>query len=306
MVKRYGAGTMAAVVAVVVMWSTTFAALVAALGHFTPHHLLFLRWTLTALLFAGFGFATRMRLPRREDLPLIALAGFLGFGAYQLLLVTGQAKVSATMAGFLINMSPIFTTLIASATGRERMTWATWGGLAACVAGLVLMADAKGGLNGIGPSAGLIVLAALSFSLYTLVSKPLLARYRPLEVTTYSVIAGSLPFLAFARGSLAELATATPADIATLVFLATVPGGLSYVLWSRAVKGLTPGLAARFLYVVPVIGVLVAWAWVGEAPRALTVLGGIVTVAGVGLASMNGRPRAATLVLDPRGAAEAA
>jgi drug/metabolite transporter (DMT)-like permease len=132
----------------------------------------------------------------------------------------------------------------------------------------------------------LIVVAALSFALYTVVSKPLFARYSPMEVTTYATVAGSLPFLLFAPGAVHSVATATPAQLATVVFLAAVPGGVAYSLWSRSVAAMPPGVASRFLYLVPVVGMAVAWVWVGEAPQLLTVLGGLVTIGGVTLAGM--------------------
>lgn len=288
MVKRYGAGTVWAVAATVVLWSTTFAGLVAALDHFAAGHLLFLRWTLTALLFLAFGVATRMRLPRPADLGRIALAGLFGFSLYQMLLVSGQSGVSATMAGFLINMGPVFTTVLAIALGREQARWATWAGLAVCTAGLAIMGLAKGGFGEIGPSAALIVLAALSFALYTIISKPLLGRYRPLEVTTYAVIAGAVPFAVFAPGSVEALRSAGTTGILTLTYLAVVPGGIAYVLWARSLKGLTPGVASRFLYLVPVLGTFVSWVWVGEEPHLQTVLGGLVVMAGVILAAGTG------------------
>ncbi len=285
MVKRYGLTTILAVAVTVFLWSTTFAGLVAALAHFSPEHLLFLRWSLTAVLLVVIGAFTGVRLPARRDLPKIAIAGLLGFGAYQLLLVHGQMGVSATMAGFLINMNPVFTTVLAVLLGRESGRWNTWAGIAVCTVGLVVMAQGRGGFGEIGPSAALVVAAALSFAAYTLVSKPLLATYKPLEVTTYTLVAGCLPFLAFAPGSIAALASAPASAVANLVYLAVLPGGLAYVLWSFSVSRLTPGVAARFLYLVPVIGVPVAWVWVGETPHLITVVGGLVTVAGVTLAS---------------------
>lgn len=148
------------------------------------------------------------------------------------------------------------------------------------------MAQDRGGLGALGTGAALVALAALSFAGYTLVAKPLLSRYRPIEVTTYAIVAGAIPFTVFAPGSLESLRTASLSDIATLVFLATLPGGVAYVLWSRAVKGLNPGLASRFLYLIPVLGVPIAWVWVGEVPQLLTVIGGFVTIGGVALASV--------------------
>ncbi len=291
MLKRYGYGTMAAVTATVVLWSTTFAGLVAALQHFSPGHLLFLRWTLTALLFVAYGVATKMRLPERKDVPVFVLAGLLGFGVYQMLLVTGQQGVSASVAGFLINMNPVFTTLIAVVLGRDSANGFTWAGIGICMAGLAVMCGAgHGGFAGFTWSAGLIVAAALSFALYTIVSKPLLSKYSPMEVTTYAVVAGSIPFLVFAPGSAQAVATATPAQLATVVFLALFPGGISYVFWSRSVAALPPGVASRFLYLVPVLGLFVAWAWVGEAPQPLVVIGGLVTTAGVALSALRTTP----------------
>jgi drug/metabolite transporter (DMT)-like permease len=47
-----------------------------------------------------------------------------------------------------------------------------------------------------------------------------------------------------------------------------------------------------------VLGIPVAWAWVGEAPHGLTVVGGLVTIGGVALASVRlpagGRGRSAS------------
>ena len=294
MLKRYGTATLAAALTTVLIWSTSFAGMVAALQHFSPGHLLLLRWGLPSLGFVVYGLATGMRLPQRRDVPTLVLAGLLGFGVYQLLLVFGQQAVSASMAGFLVNLNPVFTTLIAVALGRESSSRFTWLGLAACMAGLVIMGAAKGSFVGSGEGMALIVVAALAFALYTIVSKPLFSRYSPMEVTTYAMVAGSLPFLVFAPGAVQSVATATPAQIATLVFLAALPGGVAYALWSRTVSAMPPGVAARFLYLVPVAGVAVAWAWLGEAPQLLTLLGGAVTIAGVTLAGM--RPAGRTVV----------
>ena len=290
MVRRYDMGTIAAVLATVALWSTTFAGNAAALAHFAPGTLLFLRWSLTMLLFVAHAVATRMRLPEKRDVPIFVLAGVLGFGVHQLLLVFGQTGVSASMAGFLVNMNPVFTMLIAVALGRDRASAFTWIGLTLCLGGLVLMGAAKGSFSGSPLSMGLVVLAALSFACFTVVSKPLYARYSAIEVSTYCVVAGCLPFLVFAPGSVAAVATASPAQLAVVVFLALFPGGIAYVLWSRSVAVLPPGMASRFLYLVPVAGIGVAWAWVGEAPHALTIAGGLVTLAGVAIAGVRSLP----------------
>ena len=46
---------------------------------------------------------------------------------------------------------------------------------------------------------------------------------------------------------------------------------------------------ASFLYLVPAVAFLVAWAWLGEVPAVFPVVGGFVTLAGVLLANRHAR-----------------
>lgn len=306
MVKRYGAPTILAVAATVFIWSTTFASLRATLGHFSPGHLVFLRWWAAAAVLVVYGIATGMRLPARRDLPAITAAGLLGFTIYQIALANGQVGLTAGSAGFLINLGPMLTTLLAAGLGQEKTHRWTWIGLAVSTFGVVLLGSAKGGFGGSLPHAGLVLVAAASFAGYVLVSKPLLKRYRPIEVTTYAVVAGALPFVVWAPGSLAALSGASTAGILSLAYMALVPGAISYVMWSRAVAGLPAGMAARFLYAIPVLGLGVAWLWLGEVPSLLAVAGGLVSVVGVAIAARPPRPRAlpapSVAAIEPRAA----
>ncbi|MDF1542881.1 MAG: DMT family transporter [Anaerosomatales bacterium] len=308
MAKRYGIGTVVALVFTLLVWSTTFAGLRASLAYFTPGHLVFLRWGIAALVLAGYGALTGMRVPARRDLPAILLAGLLGFGVYQIALAYGQSGLTAGTGGLLINLAPAFTTVLAAALRLERVTWRLWAGLGVSLAGVVLLGVARGGFGGSPGHAALVALAAASFAGYVIVSRPLLARYSPLEVTTYAICAGSLPFLIWAPGALLALPAVPAAGLLTLLYMAMLPAALSYVAWSRAVAVLPPSVAARGLYLVPVIGLAVAWAWLGEVPSVTAVAGGLVVIAGVLVASSKPRPvamgtRPRTSDPDPAGSA---
>lgn len=291
--RRFGPGTMAALAFTVAVWSTTFAGMIAALRHFTPDQLLFLRWMATCLVLGAYGALVGVRFPAKRDIPQIVLAGLLGVGFYQYALVHGQAGVSASVAAFIVNMSPVFTLLLSVVFFGERTTPFTWAGLAVSVGGVVLMGVGKGGFaeGGSLASAGLVALATLSYGGYSLAIRPLLARYRPIEVTLYAIVAGTLPFAFLFRGVLPALASATAADVGVLIYLSVVPGAIAFVLWSRIVHTMKPALASRFLYFIPVLAMVVAWVWLGEVPAAVTVAGGLVTVAGVALAAVQRVPR---------------
>lgn len=303
MVKRYGVPTILAVATTVLIWSTTFASLRATLGHFSPGHLVFLRWWAAAFVLIVYGAATGTRLPARRDLPAVVTAGLLGFTVYQVALANGQVGLSAGASGFLINLGPMLTTLLAAGLGYEKTHRWTWIGLGVSLVGIAMLGAAKGGFGGSLPHAGLVLVAAASFAGYVLVSKPLLKRYRPIEVTTYAIVAGALPFVVWAPGSLTALSQASTTGRLSLAYMALVPGAISYVLWSRSVAGLPAGMAARFLYAIPVLGLGVAWIWLGEIPSALAVAGGLVSVMGVALSARQPRlrpvPTPTTVSIEP-------
>jgi drug/metabolite transporter (DMT)-like permease len=60
-------------------------------------------------------------------------------------------------------------------------------------------------------------------------------------------------------------------------------------------------LLSTFLYLSPVLAMIVAWLWIGEVPVLLTVVGGLVAIGGVVIVQTLGQPpsRAAELAADP-------
>lgn len=66
---------------------------------------------------------------------------------------------------------------------------------------------------------------------------------------------------------------------------------LALWLWTAATAVVGPGTAARFPPMIPVVGALLAWPLLGEAPAALQIAGVILIVGGLLLASVSGPRR---------------
>ena len=81
----------AALVTTIVLWASAFAAIRAALEHFSAGHLSVLRLLVAAVALGAVAAARGVRLPAARDLPAIAAVGFAGMTAYQLLLNAGRA-----------------------------------------------------------------------------------------------------------------------------------------------------------------------------------------------------------------------
>jgi drug/metabolite transporter (DMT)-like permease len=110
-----------AVVAAVFFAASAFPGISAGLEGYSPEHLALLRFLAASFVLAIYTVFSGIRLPAAKDLPAVALAGFLAFSVYNVLLGYGQRTVPAGTASLLIASIPAFTALLAVAFLRERL-----------------------------------------------------------------------------------------------------------------------------------------------------------------------------------------
>lgn len=286
--------TAAAVATTVVLWASAFVAIRAALPGYSPAHLALLRFLVASAVLAMHALITHLRMPAVRDLPRIVVVGLVGVTGYNLALNSGEQSVTAGVASLLVNTGPIWTALIAMVLLGERLRAWGWVGIAVSFAGAVtIVVGERGGLDGqapLGMGALLILVAAVLLSLYSVLQKPLLAHYRPVEVVTYAIWAGTLALLPFGIGLPQAVASAPIAATAAVVFLGIGPAALAYVAWAVALTRLPAGRAASFLYLVPAVAIGVAWLWLGEVPDRVALAGGALAIGGVMIVGFLGRP----------------
>jgi drug/metabolite transporter (DMT)-like permease len=292
-------GPAAALAATVLLWASAFAAIRAALEHFGAGHLSVLRLLIAAAALGVVALARGVGLPARRDVPAIAAVGLAGMTAYQLLLNSGEETVPAGTAALLINISPVFTAVAASALLHERMTRVRWAGVAIACAGASLIALAgKGGLA-LEEGALLVLGAAVAQAAFFVGQKPLLRRYGSLELTTWAMALGALMTLPFAPGLPGAVADAPAEALAAVVFLGLGASAIGFVTWAYACAHVDVSVAAATLYSVPVVAFAVAWIWLGEEPAPMAVVGGAIALCGVALVTGGARLRRAPGALTP-------
>ncbi len=286
-----------ALLVTVLTWGSAFAAIRRALPAFGPGELALLRLLFAAGALSIYGLVVRMRLPQVVDLPMIFLLGFVGFGFYYTALNFGEVKVISGVASLLIATTPIYSALLAMFFLREKMGARGWIGVVTAFAGVALIVAGQQGKMGISIEAGYIVLAAISAAFYFVLQRPLLGRYTSLELTTYSMWAGAVFTLMFLPGMIHRCQTASWQMLATAGYLGVFPAALGYVMWNYALARLPVSRVSSFLYLVPVVGLSLGWAWLGERPTLLSLCGAPVAVAGVYL--VNVRKKRAAVVQPP-------
>lgn len=303
--------TWAAIAIALVLWASAFAGIKAGMrltpagvpgsDGYGPGEVALLRFGVASFVLAVYAALTRMRLPARKDLPRIALAGFLGITAYHLALNFGEVRISAGAASLLISAGPVFTAVMSVAFLRERITVLGWVGIGVAFAGVALISLGENGGMSFEPAALLVLLAAVSTAAYFIVSKQGLRMYSPLEFTAYAIWAGTVPMLVFAPGLVDQIPHAAPSATLAIIYLGVFPAAIAYVLWSYALARMPASLLSTFLYLSPVLAMLIAWVWIAEVPQTLTIVGGLVAIAGVIVVQTKGQPRshAAELAANP-------
>ncbi|HYZ04132.1 MAG TPA: DMT family transporter [Rubrobacter sp.] len=291
--KRAGLdmGVTLALAGTVVFWASAFAGIRAGLGEYGPGEIALFRFVVASVVLGCIALVTRMRLLERRDLPAVFLAGFLAFTVYHVALNYGEVAVGAGAASVLINTAPLFTALLAVTFLGERLRVLGWVGMAVSFFGAVLISAGEGEGFGLAPQALLILLAALSSSIYFVIQKPYLQKYGALAFTTYAVWAGTFLSLVFLPGLISQMGAAPPGTTLAMVYLGVFPTAIAYATYAYAFSRMPASRAVSFLYLIPVMAYLIAWAWIGEVPTLLSVVGGCVTLSGVLIVNAFGRRR---------------
>jgi drug/metabolite transporter (DMT)-like permease len=293
--------TWMAIAATLLLWASAFAGIRAGMrltpagipgaDGYGPGEVALLRFGTASLALALYAALTRMRLPDRQDLGRIAIAGLTGITIYHVALNFGEMTVQAGAASLLIAAGPVFTALMSSAFLGERLTVLGWIGIAVAFVGVGVISMSQGGGLTFTPGALLILLAAVSTSVFFIVSKKPLTHYSALEFTSYSIWAGTIPLLVFAPGMIGQFQTAAPSATIAIVYLGIFPAAIAYVLWNYALARMPASILSSFLYLAPVLAMAIAWVWLGELPTVLTIVGGAVAIVGVVIVQTKGQTR---------------
>jgi drug/metabolite transporter (DMT)-like permease len=264
----------------VILWASAFAGIRVALQSFSPQSIALLRYLIASLVLIIYALITHMPLPKKQDLPLIALLGFLGFAVYNVALNAGESEIPAGTASFIISFDPIFMALLAFLIQKERLTKWGWGGILLSFGGVTIISFTQGSGFTFTTSALLVLLAAFSKSLYSIGQRQLLKTYGPLNFVTYAIWAGTLFLLVFTPGLITDLKQADLQPTLAVIYMGILPGALGYLAWSTVLSRLPSSVAGSFLYLVPLFTVLIAWVWLGEIPHITSLLGGLLILAG--------------------------
>jgi drug/metabolite transporter (DMT)-like permease len=247
------------------------------------------RFGIGCVLLLAIARVTRVRWPRGVDLLATVALGAMFYGAFFVAYARALTFTTAARGSLGVATLPVLTMVVAAAMRRERLTSRKSAGVLVALSGVAvsLATDLSSAPAGAWRGDAMMIAAMLSMSLYTIYSRPVMARSSALGYACIGMGAGAMLNLLVASSggaSSAIQAMDTPQWAAAL-FLGIVPGAVGFFLWVYAIERTTPTRVAATITVSPISAGALAVLLVAEPFGIGLMLGAIAVAVGIWIAS---------------------
>lgn len=187
----------------------------------------------------------------------------------------GISQDGAGLPAVLANTDPLFVAVLAALFLGEHLSGRQWLGLLVGLVGAaVVVWDGPLWPPALSPSALIVVGGALAWSVGTVVAaRGVRGRAEPLALAAWQMLAGgAVLVLGGLVGEGAPEAT-TPRELGLILLLAVVGSAVPFAMFYMALQRAPAAEVSAWFFLVPVVGVLMAWPLLGETPSARLVAG---------------------------------
>jgi len=268
------------------IWSITFISTKLLLIDFSPTEILFFRFILAYVML--FLLSPRPILPRFDKQEaLYAGAGLCGVTLYFLSQNIGLVYTTASNAGVIVCVAPMFTAIAARFFGTgEKIRKEFIGGFAIAITGCALISFNGSFVLSLNPLGDLLMLvAALSWAFYcnllTLADNGRLTLVQTTRKVFFYGILFMLPAIALTGFRLNLDRFLEPANLFNMLFLGLAASGLCFLAWNYAVGVLGSVKCSVYIYANPVVTIFFAALILGESLNWISALGTILTLSGL-------------------------
>jgi drug/metabolite transporter (DMT)-like permease len=278
----------AALVAVTMVWGSTFVVTKAAIVELPPLTLAFVRVFIGALVLLPFA-APRIKasiavLPWRW----LWTMGFFGVALYYVVFNWSLALTSAAQGALVQSSIPAVTACIAILWLREAASPARIFGIALSVVGVLIVFAGGAQTNAAAPSPALgnmlMFASVVCWGFYTSLARRV-AQFDSLVITAFVTGIGALLLLPLAIFELwsQHLPKLSLGAWLGVSYLGVFASGAGYLLYNYALKHMAASQVGVFTNIIPIVGVLTGVIALGEPLSWQAILGGVVVMVGVAM-----------------------
>ena len=275
--------------------SIAFIATKIAVQEVSPVTVVWLRFFIGTVILGYFAWKSKeLSLPKRKDVLDLLWLGFLGITLHQWLQSSGLVTSEASTTAWLVSTAPVFMALLGWLFLKESLSSRTITGFLLATIGVVLVVtkgDIRSIFNGKFGASGdiLILISALNWAIFSVLSRPILKRFSAIKVTFYVLFFGwlltSVQFLVGHHW--VEFNQLSVDGWTSIAFLGIFCSALAYIFYNDGLKLLPASKVGAFLYLEPLIATIAAAAVLSESIVLASLAGGGLILLGVWLVNYN-------------------
>lgn len=280
--------TLAALLAIYLVWGSTYLAIRLAITSLPTFSMAGARFLIAGALLYGWGIFRGGKRPEAKTLVPIAVIGALLLVGGNGLVVWAEHRIASGIAALLIATEPLWiAVLVPLVTRGRRPGLRTYAGIAVGLTGVFVLVGGIGGMGGMGGTgeggidiagAFAVVLASFFWALGSLYSTRAKLPASPWIATGSQMLAGGA-LLALLGGLNGEWAAFEPAKVTApalwaFAYLVTFGSIVAFTAYAYLLRNARPTVVSTYAFVNPIVAVLLGW-WIVDEP-----VSGRVVVAG--------------------------
>jgi drug/metabolite transporter (DMT)-like permease len=284
----------AALLAVYVLWGSTYLGIRVAIETMPPMLMASLRFLLAGGLlyvFARRGSAAAGDRPQLRHWRAALIAGGLMLAGGNGGVTWAEQHLPSGLVALIVALVPLWMTVIAHFTGSERMTLPVMAGVVIGLAGVAILAGPALGAPGDLLALMVVIAGSIMWAAGSLYSRQAAMPRPPLMGIAMQMLAGSAVLFVVAAfgGELGRvhLNQVSPASAAGLAYLVVFGSLVAFTAYAWLLRNAKTSLVGTYAFVNPAIAVFLGWLLLGERVTSSTLIGGVVILAAVGLIVMS-------------------
>ncbi|MGB4844449.1 MAG: DMT family transporter [Ferruginibacter sp.] len=230
-----------------------------------------------------------IKIEKKDRLRLLFCA-VTGIAVNQLMFLKGLSLTYPIHAALLLLITPILIVFIAAWVLKERIGFFKISGLTLGIAGalvLILAKEAVGNADNILLGDVLIIINAISYTIYFVLVKPLMLKYNPVVILRWIFTIGLLLVLPFGWTEFTEIPWTkyTILDFTSMGLIVFAGTFLAYLFNLYGIKTLGASIAGFYIYTQPIFAALIAMLFLHEHLAPYKILAAVLIFSGVYLAN---------------------
>lgn len=271
-----------------IIWGASAPIFKWALDDIPPFSFAFFRFFLSALILLPFTLHTLK--VKKADLIKLSVLAFFGFFIHISLFLIALTVSSSINAPVIASSAPIFLLLGSFIFLKEKIRKKVLIGTVISLIGVILIIIRpifENGMDGAILGNIFFLIATISFVIYTIMLKDYKLPYSSFTVTFYMFLFSTiifLPFFLWEVGIQESIISFTGKSAIGVLFAAIFTSVLGYLFYNFAIRYIKANETGIFLYIDPIITVLIAVPLLGEKVTPYFIIGSILVFIGIFIA----------------------